>query len=527
MLEKIVILDGYTDEPAGLGVPPYINTYPRLIAGAVWNRVRDAEIRYWTIDEARRSLGAFIEEARKSSLLVVVSGVEVPGRYLGGRPLSLRELETILLLTRGVDKILVGPAARYGFASGGGSIAVESKRLRNLFTEIVTGDPEVYMDELVQHGFEKARPWLLRESYELADKAFKLGARIVLQHPNYGRNLIVEVETYRGCSRWLTGGCSFCIEPRYGRPIMRGLKGIVEEAEALYSLGVRHIRLGRQPDILAYMSEDTGREEFPRPNPEALEKLFHGIRSVAPGLVTLHIDNVNPGTIVSHVDESVKALKTIVKYHTPGDVAALGIESFDEKVVKANNLKVGPEEALEAIRIVNRVGGLRGWNGMPHLLPGVNLIYGLPGESRETYRVNLEYLTRIMKEGLMVRRLNIRRVAVLENTPLWLKRSEVEYLLRKHEGLYRLHRVKVMRLFDKAMLKRILPPGTLLYGLIAEKHVAGYTMARFPGSYPVAVKVKGLIPVWSTITARVKGYSAKSVVGEAVAVQPCPSSMDG
>jgi len=45
----------------------------------------------------------------------------------------------------------------------------------------------------------------------------------------------------------------------------------------------------------------------------------------------------------------------------------------------------------------------------------------------------------------MVRRLNIRRVAVLENTPLWLRRDEVEYLLKKYRDLYRFHRIRVMQ----------------------------------------------------------------------------------
>ncbi|AFL66749.1 radical SAM protein [Desulfurococcus amylolyticus] len=519
MISKIVILDGYTDEPAGLGVPPYINTYPRLVAGAVWNRVKDADIKYWTIDDARRNFGSFIKQARESQLLVVIGGAEVPGKYLGGKPLSIQELETILLLTRDVNRILIGPAASHGFGGGGGNIAVETGKLRNLFTEIVRGDPEIYIDELMQYGFEKARPWLLREDYELADKAFRLGAKIVLQHPNYGRNLVVEIETYRGCSRWITGGCSFCIEPRHGRPLMRSLKGIIEEVEALYRLGVRHIRLGKQPDILAYMARDIGKQEFPRPDPEVIERLFQGIRNVAPGLITLHIDNVNPGTIVHYPEESIRILKTIVKYHTPGDVAALGIESFDEKVVNTNNLKVYPDEALEAIRLINRIGRERGWNGMPHLLPGINLIYGLPGESRNTYRMNLEYLTKIIREGLMVRRLNIRRVAVLENTPLWLRRDEVEYLLKKYRDLYRFHRVRVMQLFDKIMLKRILPPGTILYYLIAEKKSSSHTMARFPGSYPIAVKIKGEIPLWSILAVRVKGYSAKSVSGEPISLR--------
>ena len=42
------ILDCYTDEPAGLGVPPYLGTYPRYIAGYL-----DEAIKYLTIDDLR------------------------------------------------------------------------------------------------------------------------------------------------------------------------------------------------------------------------------------------------------------------------------------------------------------------------------------------------------------------------------------------------------------------------------------------------------------------------------------------
>ena len=42
------ILDCYTDEPAGLGVPPYLGTYPRYIAGYL-----DEDVKYITIDDLR------------------------------------------------------------------------------------------------------------------------------------------------------------------------------------------------------------------------------------------------------------------------------------------------------------------------------------------------------------------------------------------------------------------------------------------------------------------------------------------
>ena len=411
---------------------------------------------------------------------------------------------------------MVGPAARYGFGLGGGSQAISPSRLKRFFDEIVRGDPEIYFYDLARYGFEKADPNLLRKDYRLANKAFVKGSKIITQHPNYGWNLVVEIETYRGCPRWIVGGCSFCIEPRYGRPIMRRPRDVVLEVEALYRFGARHFRIGRQPDILTYMSSEIGEKEFPKPNPSELEKLFYGIRTVAPGLRVLHIDNVNPGTIVYNPRESIEALKIIIKYHTPGDVAAMGIETFDERVVKINNLKVYPDEAIKAIEIVNKYGYIRGWNGLPHLLPGINLLHGLPGESRETYRVNIEYLKKILEKKLLVRRVNIRKVTVLENTPLWIKKDEVVRLLRKYDRIYQWYRRRVMEFFDHKMLERIAPPGTLFRYLYTEKHVGGFTIARLPGSYPIATKIPGHIPLRKVVDARIKSVASKSVVAEPI-----------
>ena len=42
------ILDCYTDEPAGLGVPPYLGIYPRYVAGYL-----NEDVNYITIDDLR------------------------------------------------------------------------------------------------------------------------------------------------------------------------------------------------------------------------------------------------------------------------------------------------------------------------------------------------------------------------------------------------------------------------------------------------------------------------------------------
>ncbi len=69
-----------------------------------------------------------------------------------------------------------------------------------------------------------------------------------------------------------------------------------------------------------------------------------------------------PGTIARNPDAAREALGgVIVRYHTAGgDVAAFGMETADPAVVAANNLKADAAMVMDAIRIVNEVGGVSG-----------------------------------------------------------------------------------------------------------------------------------------------------------------------
>ena len=514
---SIMILDGYTDEPAGLGVPPYIDVYPRYIAGAVWSVDKDVKVRYVAVDEARRNIHGFLREASSTDILVVIAGVTVPGRYLSGHPLELRELEEWFNLVENPVKILVGPAARFGVGREGGRVAALPRSIRHVFDYIVRGDPEVFVYRALRYGLDKADLAALRRGYWEIEGFARRGARIVEQHPNHGYNLIAEIETYRGCPRSIVGGCSFCTEVLYGKPVQRSIEGIVGEVEALYKAGVRNFRLGRQPDILVYGSPEIGVEENPTPEPRVIERLFKGIRAAAPGLETLHIDNVNPATIAVHEEEAAKALKIIVAHHTPGDVAAMGVETADPRVVEANNLKVMPEEALKAIRIVNRIGGRRGYNGLPELLPGINFVLGLKGETRETYRLNYEFLSRLVEEGLIVRRINIRKVLVFPNTPMW---SIGDSIIRRHIRLARSFTRRVRERIDRIMMRRVAPRGTVLRGLYVEAVRNRWSYARQPGSYPLTAEIPCILPERLKLDAVVYNHGARSVKALPVPLSP-------
>ena len=491
-ITRAVILDGYVDEPACLGVPPYMAPYPRYVAGAL-----PCEVLYYTIDQLRADR-SILDTMNKSDLVVAIAGVTVPGKYLGGTPAMLPELERLLASVQ-TTKILGGPVSMFGAGVEGGKAARRMKASRS-FDIVATGDLEAVVAGYVREG-TAVDPGLRRTSRDVAEWAVK-GARIVPQHPDFPYTMI-ELETYRGCFR---GNCSFCTERFYGRPDFRSVQDIVAEVSALYDLGIRYFRLGRQPDLLAYGAKGDG--EFPKPDPAAITSLYKGIRSVAPQLKVLHMDNANPGTIARYPEESSEALKAIVKYHTSGDVAAFGMESADPHVIKMNNLKAQPDEVKEAIRILNEVGGRRGDSGLPELLPGLNFVYGLIGETKETFRLNYDFLESLLRENLLVRRINIRQVMPFEGTCM----GDVgDKIANKHKGQFHAHKNKVREHIDFEMLRRVAPVGTVLRDVRMELREGSLTFGRQIATYPLLIGVPADLPLRSTANVKVVGHGFRSI----------------
>ena len=162
-------------------------------------------------------------------------------------------------------------------------------------------------------------------------------------------HIICEIETSRGCPR--ERHCSFCSEDLYGPVEFRETEDILAEIDALIAAGVSRFRLGRQADILQYHSDtSTHRHGFPRPATAPIAGLLKELRDRRDrGLIqVLNIDNANPGTIANFPDESSVILADLAATVTPGDTLALGVESFDETVVRTNNLKVDAGGAIRA-----------------------------------------------------------------------------------------------------------------------------------------------------------------------------------
>jgi len=503
----VTIVDGYVDEPAHFGVPPYISTYPRFTAGALVDAgVPQSQITYHTIDELRddRQKWSAVADA---DLMIYVGGMTVPGKYVGGTPAEPDEVKELAWVAEGTS--LMGGPVRFGVGDENAG-ATETERKDLDYDFVAKGDVEAAVYDLVDSGLEGFNN-RMRDNDELSRWA-PGGAFIVEQHPNHPDHLICEMETSRGCAY----RCSFCTEPLYGNPAFRTADAVVDEVDTLSDYGVKHFRLGRQADILAFGGDGEA------PNPDALRRLYSGIREVAPDLETLHLDNMNPITIVEWPEKSREGIRIIAEHNTPGDTAAFGLESADPVVQEANNLNVTAEECFQAVKIVNEEAGWRpgedasdapthgdsAANRLPKLLPGINLLHGLQEERRATYDHNRAFLQRVYDAGLMLRRINIRQVMAFEGTDM---SDTGAAIAEEHKDLFKSYKQEVRERIDQPMLERVAPAGTVLPDVHLEYHEDGRTFGRQLGTYPLLVGFPEERPLGTTVDAVIVDHGYRSV----------------
>jgi len=521
----VTIVDGYVDEPAHFGVPPYVSTYPRFAAGAAVDAgVPAGAITYHTIDELREDRATW-RDVVDADLFVYVGGMTVPGKYVGGTPAEPDEVKELAWAAEGTS--VMGGPVRFGVGEANEG-ASETERRTLDYDFLAMADVEAAVYDLVHGGLEGFED-RYRDNAEL-DRWASKGAFLIEQHPDHPEYLICEMETSRGCPY----RCSFCTEPMYGDPSFRTPGSVVGEVERLAEHGARHFRLGRQADILAYGGDGEA------PNPEALEALYGGIRKAVPNLGTLHLDNMNPVTITDYPERSREGIRIIAEHNTPGDTAAFGLESADPLVQEKNNLLVTAEECLEAVRIVNEEGGWRpgeAGNGgrasgpsldpnadrLPKLLPGINLVHGLAGERRETFEHNKQFLRDVYESGLLVRRINIRQVMAFEGTEMAETGAEIA---NDHKQLFKTYKREVREEIDNPMLQRVAPPGTVLPNVYLEYHQDGKTFGRQLGTYALLVGLPGERELGRTVDVAVTDHGFRSVSGVPYPLDVNAASMD-
>jgi|SRR5690554_570123 len=476
---KTALIDGYLDEPSCLGVPPYISPHIRYAYGAlIESGIREDRLDYFTIDQLRENREEKLQILEGYDLVIIIAGTTVPGHYLGGKPITLKEIRDFARQLYYPRRVLGGPVTL---------VKRDFQDYDHICGEIAARD----LYQLLTGRVIKAE----EISKKIASFAIS-GARLTKKHPSYPY-LVCELETFRGCPR--QKHCAFCSERLKQKKYQRQPQEIIAEVRMLAKNGNHFFRLGAQTDLLLYQARRIAVSQFEL-NPGAIRELYQGIREADPNLQVLHLDNINPANITRYQKESREILETIVTYNTPGDTAAFGLESSDPAVLKKNNIDSRPEDTLQSIKIMNEIGALRK-EGIPALLPGLNFLHGLQGESKKTLEFNYNYLKQILNQGLLLRRINIRQVQSTGNYPVTeLKRgSFLEYKERINQEI------------NKPMLQQVFPAGTIIRDVLAEKHRGRITYGRQLGSYPILIGIPGKLELKQFLDVRVVDHGFRSI----------------
>ncbi len=493
-MAKLVLVDGYVDEPSAFGVPPYISPHARYAAGAAL--AQGVEVEYHTIDSLRAK-----PQELKGDALAVLSSCVVPGKYLRGRPITHDEAATFFRDFKG-ERILFGANAAFGFADdGGGHATTRAHKVTDHIDHLITRDGDAAIADLFGGKTVINRHRTVDEWSRHA----QAGADIVAQHPDMDAGILMaEIDTFLGCVHYLSGGCGFCKDAKT-KPWYRDEEDIISEVATLYERGVRHFRLGGQSCFWTYKAIGVGLTDEPKPNVPATERLLVGVAAAAPDRKVLHIDNANPAILATHPDESRAIARLLVEHGTDGNIAAFGLESVDPAVFKANNLNATPEQTMAAIRILNEESGHRGPTGLPYCLPGINLLYGLPGETAATYEMNWKWLMDLKKSGLRIRRLNIRQLLPI--------RGQKETIDPKLRSTFIKHKKAVRENFDRQVLQSVIPAGTVLRNVYLEKTEPSLTYGRQIATYALLVGIPYEVAVNRFVDVLVTDHGYRSITG--------------
>lgn len=189
----------------------------------------------------------------------------------------------------------------------------------------------------------------------------------------------------------------------------------------------------------------------------------------------------------------------------------MGIESFDPTVIRINTLTCTAPVLMRAIANINEAGAHIGPGGLPVLLPGLNLIYGLPGESHRTHYENLAGLVRILDEGYACHRINVRQARTYHGTPLAAMHQAQSPPSAEHFATWK---ADVSYVFDQPMKQRVYPVGRTITALRSFFVTTRGTWHRRLGSYPIQVLERGTArPLFENADMTVTSHQPRYVIG--------------
>jgi len=160
------------------------------------------------------------------------------------------------------------------------------------------------------------------------------------------------------------------------------------------------------------------------------------------------------------------------------------------------------------ISLFNEIGSSRGNTGLPELLPGLNFVFGLMGETKKTFRLNYDFLRLIYDKNLLVRRINLRQVIPIPGTKLF-EFGNKNVIKNKNEFQRFKRKFKIE--IERPMLQKIIPSKTILKNVFTEMYRGKTTFGRQIGTYPILVGIPGICPINTYIDVKVIDHGYRSI----------------
>lgn len=126
----------------------------------------------------------------------------------------------------------------------------------------------------------------------------------------------------------------------------------------------------------------------------------------------------------------------------------------------------------------------------------------------DTFRLNYEGLATIADAGLMVKRINIRKLLPYPGTAAGETFREPPARLRNR---YEYYKRRIRDEIDRVMLERVYPAGTVLRDALVEERRHDYSLAKQIASYSITATIPVALAVKSFVDVMVVGHRERSV----------------
>ncbi len=198
---------------------------------------------------------------------------------------------------------------------------------------------------------------------------------------SYTKKKLGPIEITRGCPY----GCFYC-QTSYifgKKPRHRSIDTVLSLVENLFKRGIRDIRF-ITPNGFSYGSEDGKYINYKK-----LEELLKGIRGIIKGEGRIFFGSFPSEVRPEHVNEYTVGL---IKKYANNDNLVIGCQSGSERMLEMCRRGHGVSEVIRAAKVCIKNG----------LIPKIDFIFGLPGETQKDIDDSIKLMKELTKIGAKI-----------------------------------------------------------------------------------------------------------------------------